>query len=85
MKLFFLFDAAASSYEIKSQLASVTTWPGVRALHLLEKVSGDAPRYCAEVEVAEDQAQGLRDRVRGLQTQYAGYVSNLRELSYRSI
>jgi hypothetical protein len=85
MKLFFLFDAAASSYEIKSQLSQVGTWPGVSAMDLLERVSGEAPRYCAEVVVADDQAQTLRDRVHGMQMEYAGYVSNLREVSYRTV
>ena len=84
MKLLFQFDASASSYEIKSALSMMSSWTGVRSVQLLEKVSGDAPRYCVEVEVADDQVQGVRDRARGLQAQYSGNVYNAKELAYRT-
>ena len=83
MKLLFYFDASASSYEIKGELSMVSSWPGIKGVQLLEKVSGDAPRFCAEVDVSDDQLQPLRDRVRGLQAQYAGFVFNMKEVAYR--
>jgi hypothetical protein len=84
MRLLFQFDASASSYEIRGELAAVSSWSGVKKVELLEKVSGDAPRYCVEVEVADDQAQAVRDRARGIQGQNSGYVYNMKEISYRS-
>lgn len=83
MKVFVQFDASVSSYEIRNELSMVSSWSGIRNVKLLEKVSGDAPRYCVEVEVADDQAQGFRDRLSGLKAQYSGYVYNVKELSYR--
>jgi len=85
MKLFFMFDSSASSYEIKNELSMVSSWPGIRSVQLLEKVSGEASRYCAEIDVADDQAELVRDRARGIEAQYAGYVYGFKELAYRSV
>jgi hypothetical protein len=85
MKVLFQFDASASSYEIRGELAAVSSWSGVKKVELLEKVSGDVPRYCVEVEVADDQAQALRDRTHGMQSQYSGYVYSMKEIAYRSV
>lgn len=84
MKLFVQFDASVSSYEIKNELSMVSSWAGIKSVQLLEKVSGEAPRYCAEVDVADDQVQALRDRLRGLESQYSGYVFNMKEIAYRT-
>lgn len=83
MKVFVQFDASASSYEIRNELSMVSSWGGIKDLKLLERVSGEAPRYCVEVEVADDQVQGFRDRLAGLTSQYAGYVYNVKEFAYR--
>jgi hypothetical protein len=83
MKVFVQFDASVSSYEIKNELSMASSWSGVKSLQLLEKVSGEAPRYCVEVDVADDQLQAFRDRIGGLKSQYSGYVYNMKELAFR--
>ena len=85
MKLFFMFDASVSGYEIKNEISFASGWPGMRSVQLLEKVSGDGSHFCAEIDVADDKAEEVRNRVRGLQSQYAGYVYGLKEISYRTI
>ncbi len=83
MKVLFQFDASASGYEVRQQLSMVSSWTGVAAAELLEKVSGDAPQFCLEVDVADQHAEGFRERAKALQSQFSGYVYNLREVAYR--
>ncbi len=84
MKVLFQFDVSASSYEIKQELSSISSWPGVTSAVLLEKVSGDAPYFCLEVDVADGAAEGFRERSKAMQSQYSSYVYNMREIVYRT-
>jgi hypothetical protein len=83
MKVLVQFDASVSSYEIRNELSSVSSWSGIGNVKLLERISGEVPRYCVEAEVADDQAQGFHDRLGALTSRYSGYVYNVKELAYR--
>jgi len=83
MKVLFQFDASASGYEVRQQLSMISSWTGVAAAVLLERVSGDAPQFCLEVDVADQHAGDFQEKAKALQSQFSGYVYNLREVSYR--
>ncbi len=84
MKVLVQFDASVSTYDIKQELTMFSSWPGVKSAALLEKVSGEAPRFCLEFEVADEQAEGFTQRSGALRSQYSAYVYNMREVAYRT-
>ncbi len=85
MKTMLMFDASASSYEIKSELYVLKNIEGVQSVEVLERIGGEAPRYCVEVVADDDKAELLAQRSQSLRAQYAGYISNAREISYKTV
>ena len=85
MKMYITFDAVIDSYEIKSNLYMVSGIEGVSSTQLYEKVSGDAPRYCIELDVADDQAASVGEKLSSVQAQYSGYISNTHRVAYKAV
>ena len=77
MKVFVEFDAYASDYEIKGELGGVRGMDGVVSVTLLRKVAGDGPRFCLELEVADDKIDPVTERMNRYRDQYAGQISNV--------
>ncbi len=85
MKMHLTFDAVVDSYEVKSNLYMISGIEGVSSAHLFEKVSGDASRYCVELEVADDQVTNVEQKLSSMQSQYSGYISNTRHVAYKAV
>ena len=77
MKVFVQFDAYASDYEIKGELGGMRGIDGVVSVTLMRKVSGDGPRFCIDVEVADDKVDAVTEKLNRYQSQYAGQISNV--------
>jgi len=85
MKVLVQFDAFAGDYEIKGEMGSMSRIDGVTSLALLRKVSGDAPRFCIELDVAEDKVSTVTETLERYKNQYPGQVSNVSVLSYTTV
>ena len=82
MRFLMMFDSYASSYEIKNELGAVKSMDGVQNVQLLQRKSGEVPQFCIQVDVEDDQAEAFTRRVQAYRTQFTGYISNAREMSY---
>ncbi len=85
MKVFIQFDASVSAYEIKGELYTISSWTGVTNVTLLEKVHGEAPRFCLEIDVADQHVESFREQSKVFQAQYSSYVYNMKEIAYRAV
>jgi len=77
MKAFVEFDAYASDYEIKGELGGMRGIDGVASVTLMRKVSGEGPRFCIEIDVADDKVESVTEKLNRYQSQYAGQISNV--------
>ena len=85
MKIVVMFDAYASGYEIKSELYVLKNIAGVQSVDLLDRTDGEAPRYCLILDVDDEHAVTLAQRMQSLRSQYAGHISNARQITYKVV
>jgi hypothetical protein len=85
MKMHLTFDATVSSYEVKSNLYMISGIDGVSSVQLYEKASGEAPRYCVEMEVADDRIENVEKKIASIQSEFAGYISNMKQVAYKPV
>ena len=85
MKVFVVFDADASSYDISDGAAGLTSISGVNSVVAMEKVAGEVPRYCIEIEIADEDAEATGARLRDAFGMYSSYMSNMGWGVYKKI
>ena len=82
MKVIVQFDAYAMDYEIKGEIGGLAGIDGVQSVSLLRKLSGDAPQFCLELQIADDKADVVREKLDRYRAQYAGQISNAAVTAY---
>ena len=85
MKLFSVFDTYASSYDVKDAIAELKNIKGVKSIEIMERVVGEAPRYCVAYDIDDDDSEGTIKRIRQATGQYSSYVSNSAWGAYKKI
>ena len=85
MKVLVQFDAYASDYEIKGEIGAVKAIDGVNSVTLMRRVSGGAPLFCLELDVADDKAPTATEKLESYKSQYAGQISNVSVLAYAAV
>jgi hypothetical protein len=85
MKLFSVFDAYASSYEVRDAVAELKNVKGVKSAEVMERAAGEAPRYCVEYNIEDEGAEDTIARLRKAADQYSSYISNHSWGAYKKI
>jgi hypothetical protein len=85
MKIFAVFNAYASSYEVSGEAVKLGDISGVNSVEVLEKVAGEVPRYCIALDVDDATAQETGDKLKAALGQYSSYMTNVAWGAYKKI
>ena len=85
MKVFIVFNANASSYEVSDGAARLVDISGVNSVETLEKVAGEVPRYCIALDIADATAEETGGRVKAALDPYRSYMSDMIWGAYKKI
>jgi len=85
MKLFIVFDASASGYEVSGEAANLGSISGVKSVATLEAVAGEVPRYCIQLKIEDENAEATGAKVKEALSQYSSYMSNVAWGAYKKI
>ncbi len=79
------FEANVDSYALTSNAGVVSSIEGVQSLEILERSSGQMPRYCLILEVEDERAEEIETRLRDLLGQYSGFLSQVSLALYKKL
>jgi hypothetical protein len=85
MRVFIVFDAYADSYQVSGRIGELKSINGVKSVEALERVAGEAPRYCLAFDIDDDTAQETGARLKETLGQYSSYMSNVAWGAYKKI
>ena len=71
------FEANIDSYTLTTNAGVVSSIEGVQSLEILERSSGQMPRYCLILEVEDERAEEIETRLKDLLGQYSGFLSQV--------
>ena len=71
------FEANIDSYTLTTNAGVVSSIEGVQSLEILERSSGQMPRYCLVLEVEDERAEEIETRLKDLLGQYSGFLSQV--------
>ena len=85
MKVFVIFDAYVDSYQVNDRMAELENINGVNSAKALERVSGEVPRYCLEIDIEDEGAQETGEKLKSALGQYSSYMSNVAWGAYKKL
>ena len=85
MKIFVVFDAYASSYDVSDAAAGLKSISGVNSVTTMEKVAGEVPRYCIEVDIEDENAEATGAKLREAFGEYSSYMTNVAWGAYKKV
>jgi hypothetical protein len=71
------FEANIDSYTLTSNAGVVSSIEGVRSLEILERSSGQMPRYCLLVDIDDEKAQEIEAKLKELLGQYSDFLNQV--------
>ena len=86
MKIYVIFNAySASSYDVSDAAAGLKNISGVNSVTTMERVAGEVPRYCIEVDIADENAEATGAKLKEAFGRYSSYMSNVAWGAYKKI
>jgi hypothetical protein len=90
MKVFAVFDVYVDGQEvdgelIKPEVAKLSTISGVNSAELLERVAGEVPRYCIELDIEDTNAEETGEKLLVMLNHYSSYLTNMTWGAYEKI
>ena len=85
MKIFVVFDASASSYEVSGEASGLKGISGVNSVETMERAAGDVPRYCMAIDIDDATAEDTGAKLKAELAKYSEYMSNLAWGAYKKI
>ena len=79
------FEANVDGYTLTSNAGVVSSIEGIKSVEILERFTGQTPRYCLLLEVEDDKAQHIETKLKNLLGQYSGFISQVSLGLYKKI
>ncbi len=79
------FEANVDGYTLTSNAAVVSSIEGIKSVEILERFTGQTPRYCLLLDVEDDKAQDIETKLQDLLGQYSGFLSQISLGVYKKI
>ena len=85
MKVISVFDTYADSHQVKEAISGLKGIKGIKSIEVMERTSGEVPRYCIIYDIDDEDAEDTIQRVKWAGEQYSSYVSNNHSGAYKKI
>ncbi len=86
MKIYVVFNAySASNYDVSDAASGFKSISGVNSVTTMERVAGEVPRYCIEIDIADENAEATGAKVKEAFGRYSSYMSNVAWGAYKKI
>lgn len=79
------FEANVDGYTLTGNAGVVSSIEGIKSVEILERFTGQTPRYCLLLEVEDDKAQHIETKLKNLLGQYSGFLSQVSLGVYKKI
>ncbi len=85
MKIFVVFDSYANSYDVSDAAAGMKNISGVNSVATMEKVAGEVPKYCIEIDIEDENSEATGAKLKEAFGEYSSYMTNVAWGAYKKI